>query len=291
VTADGINAAGSVVAKVRQFVARRSPGSGLFVEIGETEPSLEALRWAVEIQTLIGEPIDADGQALICACLRPGSAFAMTAGQVEPTLAATYYAARALALHGRHDLLPPALPEWVEQALFGRSGVVQVDVDELFYAVRTLEQAEETLPPQRVRRVAQFIDACEDPGGGFALLPGDPPDIERTYCCLQMRRILAKAGVLEWRDPTRHRAWVAACYHEGHCYIDPARTRGSLATRYWGVQAAQLCGAPLPVDQMAKQILDAQHDDGGFGEPGPSSLWHTYCALRVLQLVDRWSGR
>jgi len=66
---------------------------------------------------------------------------------------------------------------------------------------------------------------------------------------------------------------------------DPATTP---ATQYWGVQAFRLTGTEPDQRTVAGGIERHAHPDGGFGRPVPT-LWHSYCAVRVLHLLGEWS--
>lgn len=268
------------LAGVRRFVDHRSLGIGLFVESGQGSPDLEALRWAVELAHLLGDPIDEESVTFVIACRRDEDGFAMRAEDDRPTLAATYYGVRVLELLDRRDLLPHNLSRWIEQQVIGAAGTVTVDIDELFYALRALEHAGLPLTDRLSTRTAEFITACEHSGGGFGPTPGEPPHIEQTYCCLRMRQLLGHSD-----RSAAHADWVDRCCREGEFLPSPAAASGTLATAYWGTQAAGLSQVELPAAKVRHQVRQRWHSDGGFGDDGTSNLWSTYCALRVLWLL------
>lgn len=277
--------------RARRFLFDRTGAAGTFVEVGVDEPDLEALRWGTEIALLVGSPAS-DGLDFVAACRRAEGGFAMTPGEVRPSLAATYYAVRVLTLVGHGDLVPQELSTWVSGAVFGAAGTVAVDVDDLFYGVRALDRAGRPLPAPQRSRVSQFVGSCEDSSGGFGLLPSTLPDIERTYCCLQMRRILRAwdARPTDERAAKRHADFVLACHHDGRMLTAPDVQTSSLATMYWGVNALSLCDRRVPAAPVLASLASAQHPGGGFGDPGGPTLWHTYCALRIHQIVTGWGS-
>lgn len=269
---------------VEKFLSTRSCGSGVYVERDETQPTMEALRWATEIRALIGLQAVAGEETLpfIAACLRSADAYAGSPDHPEPALNATYYAARVLALTGTAGHIAPGMAKWLTDIAFGPHGNVRLDVDDLFYAMRALECAGEAFPPDEARRLILFLRACADSGGGFALMPGDRPDIERTYCCAMMLKLLGA-----WDEPHRHREFVTATVRDGLFSMHPGSTECSLATQYWGIRAAGLCGVRPPREPVRTYAASSQNLDGGFGgRDGRSTLWHTYCALRVLHLSE-----
>lgn len=268
------------LAGVRRFLDHRSLGIGLFVEAGQDSPDLEALRWAVELAHVLGDPAHEESVAFVIACRREEDGFAIRAEDDRPTLAATYYGVRVLELLDRRDLLPRNLSRWIEQQVIGVAGTVTVDIDELFYALRALEHGGQPLSDRLSTRTAEFITACEHSGGGFGPIPGAPPHIEQTYCCLRMRQLLGHGDRF-----AAHADWVARCCRDGEFLPSPAASSGTLATAYWGTQAAGLCHLELPAAEVRHQVRQRRNPDGGFGDGGTSNLWSTYCALRVLWLL------
>lgn len=269
---------------LRRLLAARSPGCGMYVETGERQPSLEALRWACEIRALLGEPVEPGSITFIAACRRGNEAYAMHVERHRPELGATYYAVRVLALAGHADQVPAAMAGWLDGTVFGAAGIITVDADDLFYAIRALEQAGLTPAAERTTRIAEFLRGCQHPAGGFGLVPGAPPDVERTYCCLAIDHFMARTAP-DWPDPVdrgRHARWLRTCLGPVGIRMAPTGPANP-ATQYWGVQAFRLAGiAPDPV--VVRDAVDrARHPDGGFGAP---TLWHSYCALRVLRLLD-----
>jgi prenyltransferase beta subunit len=271
---------------IEKFLSERSAGSGLYAERGETQPTMEALRWGTEIRAMLGvRPLlSEEAHAFLAACLRSAGAYATSPDHPEPALNATYYATKILSLAGGPWKPAPELAVWTAGTVFGPSGNVRVDVDDLFYAVRAMQYANQEIPPDLARRAVMFLRACADPGGGFGLLPGEPPDIERTYCCAMMLSLLSA-----WDSPSPHRAFTARTLRDGlfHMRPDASATR-SLATQYWGARAAGMCGVPLPCDEICAFVVAKRNPDGGFGdESRESTLWQTYCAMRVLALCGR----
>ncbi|MCK2215431.1 terpene cyclase/mutase family protein [Actinomadura sp. ATCC 31491] len=274
---------------IETFLRGRSPAPGLYVERGGTQPTMEALRWATELRAMLdlAPRVKEEGLALVAACLRSSGAYAGSPDRPEPALDATYYATKVLALAGDPRRLTPQLATWLSGVVFGPSGNVRLDVDELFYAVRAMEFAGQSLDAGQAHRVATFVRACADPGGGFGLLPGAAPDIERTYCCVLMLGLLTG-----WSAPAEHRAFVAACLRDGLFLFRPGDPAGpSLAAQYWGLRAARLAGVPVAGEALRAYVAGLRNDDGGYGVRGGgpgrgSTLWESYCALRVSALLD-----
>lgn len=269
---------------VEKFLSTRSCGSGVYVERDETQPTMEALRWVTEIRALLGLDPVAGEETLpfIAACLRSADAYAISPDHPEPALNATYYAARVLVLADAARHIARGMARWLADIAFGPHGNVRLDVDDLFYAMRALECAGAVLSPEEARRLVLFLQACADPGGGFALMPGERPDIERTYCCAMMLKLLGA-----WDEPQRHREFVAGTIRNGLFHWRPDAAARSLATQYWGIRAAGLCGIRPPWEPVREYAAGAQNPDGGFGgRDGRSTLWHTYCALRVRHLCQ-----
>jgi hypothetical protein len=268
---------------IEKFLSERSLGSGLYVERGEAQPTMEALRWGTEIRAMLdlGPLLSEEAFAFVSACLRSGGGYAISPDHPEPALNATYYATKVLSLADDPRRLAPDLAKWLGDTVFGPSGNVRVDVDDLFYAMRAMQYSDQALRPEQSRRVIMFLRACADPGGGFGLLPGEPPDIERTYCCAMMLALLSA-----WDAPPRHRTFVGRTMRGGLFHMRPDSDTCSLATQYWGLRAAGLCGVPVSSPQVRDFVSALRNPDGGFGgfggEGGRSTLWHTYCAMRVL---------
>jgi hypothetical protein len=266
---------------VEKFLAGRSPGSSLFVERGDAQPTMEALRWGMEIRAMLGIDTFAGKEALafLTACQRSGCAYAISPDHPEPMLNATYYAARVLAITGEMESASvTGMAEWLVGASFGSNGNVRLDVDDLFYAVRAMEAVGASLPADLTRRTVRFLKACAYSSGGFGLMPGEPPDIERTYCCAMMLRLLNAAEGL-----SEHRGFIGSTLRDGLFRMRPDSMVCSLATQYWGSRAAGLCRVPIARQPLREFVVVAQNPDGGYGgQDGNSTLWHTYCALRIL---------
>lgn len=273
-------------AQAASFVLGRALADGAFVEVGEELPTVEAARFALEALASMGADAGADTRRavseLVAACRRPDGGFAMTAGDPASKLAATYYAVR-LSAAGRVDvsLDPEALRSWLRAALFGdRDGEVAVDVDELYYGVRALELASTPPTPSYRAATEAFVRACAARGGGFGLVPGAAPDIERTYCCLHMLQLLGSAD-----DAGAHAGWVESCAGAGRVWWDPDRVRSSPATMYWGTRAAEIAGVELPWRELADGVEAFRDPSGGYGLDGGASLWLTYCGVRTREIA------
>jgi prenyltransferase beta subunit len=273
---------------VVQFLESRVSGERLFVETVEAEPTVEAARFGLETLDALGADLPGIRTAaagFMAECRIQGAGYKDRRSAKRPVLNATYYAVRLLA----RGLVPGPVPdpqelvEWVRAQILKEGRVrPEMDVDELYYAVRAIQFA---LAPHEMRAedkgaIVDFIFACRAAGGGFAFRPGGPGDIERTYCCVNMLETLDhEGGVAE------HMGYIAACMAGGDVCWDPDRSTSTPATFYWGLRAASLSGTYAPWHEAGQRIETFRSEDGGYGAGGRSQLWHTYCCVNALGLV------
>lgn len=270
------------------FVGGCRDGSGNLVEIGDQTPTLEAARFGGEILNLLGDrPAGADLRLL--ADCRRGPAFAMTRESARPSLGATYYGNRLRQLAREDADAPAAIARWVAEQVFA-DGKVAVDGDDLFYAIRSLMLIDVRLSAQQEEAVRSFLADClAADGGGYGLMPGDPPDIERTYCGIAIRQWLGTPDDLA--SARGHRGFVEACYDgHGHLRMRPGKPDWSLATEYWGSRCAELLRLKWPWHQVLAATRACRQADGGYASSDRSTLWETYCALRVSAIASRLGG-
>lgn len=264
-----------------RFINSRQNDSGLLVETDEDEPTLEAARFGAEIAAMVGTPPARATLELVNACRR-GSAFAMTSGSAGPELGATYYALRLFDLAERDITEHSRVAQWIAGQLFVDVSVGR-DLDELFYGIRALELIKSVLTDMQRDAVRRFLNDCACNDGGYALMPGQTPDIERTYCALAIWHWL---GGRDDREIAQLQApWVRNCYDNGHIRIHPADSTWSLATCYWGIRCVELLQLNWPWDQCQCAAVECRRVDGGFSASGTSTLWETYCALRVIDIA------
>lgn len=275
------------------FLRSRRLHGGLFVEVGAEGVTLEAQRFAFETEDLLADGCfgvsSEEVACLLGACACAGGGYAPhppdppTYVRCRADLGATYYACR---LNAR--LQAPAelncTRRWLTSAAFDEhQHAVRVDLDELYYVLRGLSFAHGALSRSERLSVFRFLLACQVADGGFAVTPGGTPDIERTYCGVHLARQLGLK-----LDDRLHRRWVASCIDvAGAIHWDPTRRHSTAPTLYWGVRAAELVGSKLDRVRLARALLVHMNDDGGFGEPGRSTIWDTYCAMHALAHVKR----
>ncbi len=269
------------------FISGCRDGSGNLVEIGDQGPTLEAARFGGEILRLLGDrPAGADLRLL--ADCRRGPAFAMTRESERPSLGATYYGNRLRQLAGQDADQPPTIARWVAEQVFA-DGKVAVDGDDLFYAIRSLVIIDARLPARQEEAVRSFLADCLAADGGYGLMPGDPPDIERTYCGIAIRQWLGTPDDLA--SVHRHRGFAESCFDgHGHMRMRPGKPDWSLATGYWGSRCAELLRLEWPWHQVLAATQACRQADGGYASSGRSTLWETYCALRVSAIASRLAG-
>jgi hypothetical protein len=263
------------------FVTGCRDATGLLVETDEDRPSLEATRFGAEILAHTGAgPTRADLEFVAKA--RQGPAYTMHRGG-EPALGATYYALRLHELAGTAVPGPAEVGAWVSAALV-RGGEVAVDLDDLFYGVRSLLILGHRLDRGGEDAVRRFLRRCTAGGGGCALEPGGPADIERTYCAVAILQWLGTEE--DHRAAAAHADFVASCDDgEGHIRMRPGVPAWSLASAYWGARTVQLLRLPWPWHALDAAVRGCARPDGGYSAHGESTLWETYCALRVRDIA------
>lgn len=273
------------------FLAARRRGHGEYVETGEYQPTLEALRWAAEISWLLGAE-QVEPAPFIDRCRRLGGAFAMTAREDEPSRAASYYAVRVLTLCEMPGRIPAELPSWFISELAAPDRPAASDIDEMFYVLRALEQlgALDSIPARVRLSLVGFIRECQDMSGGFAASPGLPPDTEHTYC--------ASCGLLLLGQPLSHAdasvtaRWLNARFNtaSGLATLTSADDLPSLAASYWGFRAGEVIGATVWTSRLREAVEELRKPDGGYGTAPVSTLWESYCALRVISRLHVLAG-
>jgi hypothetical protein len=275
----------------QRFLTSRQQGPGEYLETGEDEPTMEALRWAAEITRILsGKPLTS--APFIDECRRPGGTFAMTATDAEPSRAASYYAVRALTLSGRRDDIPGQLPRWFVGEMATPGWPATSDIDEMFYVLRALEQlgALGLLAPEVSRSLADFIQGCRDGDGGYAGVPGRPPDTEHTYCAVCSLSLLQHP--LGAADSGSTAAWLRLRFAtpSGLATLTAADDTPSLAATYWGFRAGEVLNATVWTDRLGPAVQSLGKPDGGYGAQPHATLWESYCALRVMSKLPAPRG-
>jgi prenyltransferase beta subunit len=274
--------------KVLTFLESRSKQAGLFTEVGERAPTVEAARFGLEASAAVGKPASTemrrDTRKLVIACLRPEGGFAVQADSPRPELSATYYAVRLFRLGNVADVLLDRrrVAAWIVAQLFDGSRVDgSLDVDQLYYGVRGLQLMDaREFDRERRDAVARYVNRCAAPGGGFGLRPGLVPDIERTYCCVS---ILEALGCLQ--NPRAHASWTESCLAGGRALWRPSDTKSTPATFYWALRAASLLGVFVRWAEVASALRSFEREDGGYGGEAGATLWYTYCGVSVRKLA------
>jgi hypothetical protein len=277
-----------------RFLTSRQKGPGEYLEAGEDEPTMESLRWAAEISSILsGEP--PAPAPFIGECGRPGGTFAMTATAPEPSRAAGYYAVRALTLCGRRDDIPGELPRWFVGEVATPGLPAACDIDEMFYVLRALEQvgALGLLAPGVSRSLVDFIEGCRDGDGGYCGTPGRPPDTEHTYCAVCSLSLLGRPlGTADGHVTT---AWLRSRFAtpSGLATLTEADDTPSLAASYWGFRAGEVLNATVWTGRLGGAVQSLGKPDGGYGARAHATLWESYCALRVMSrlLAHRGGGQ
>lgn len=274
-----------------RFLKSRRQGPGRYLEAREDEPTLEALRWAAEITAILsGEPVTP--APFIDDCRRPGGTFAMTAADPEPSRAASYYAVRALTLSGRRDDIPGELPAWFVGELAAPDLPATTDIDEMFYVLRALEQlgALDLLAPAESLALVGFIQDCRDADGGYAGMPGLPPDTEHTYCAVCSLSLLGHP--LDTAEGRVTAEWLRSRFAtpSGLATLTAADDTPSLAASYWGFRAGEVLGATVWTDRLGPAVDGLGKQDGGYGARSYATLWESYCALRVVSTLPTMRG-
>lgn len=274
-----------------RFLRSRRQGPGRYTEAGEDEPTLEALRWAAEITAILsGEPVTP--APFIDDCRRTDGTFAMTAADQEPSRAASYYAVRALTLSGRRDDIPGELAAWFVGELAAPGLPATSDIDEMFYVLRALEQlgALDLLAPSAAESLVDFIQDCRDSAGGYAGMPGLPPDTEHTYCAVCSLSLLGHPlGTAERRVTAE---WLRSRFAtpSGLATLTAADDTPSLAASYWGFRAGEVLGATVWTDRLRPAVDGLGKQDGGYGARPDATLWESYCALRIVSTLPTMRG-
>lgn len=273
------------------FLASRQKGPGEYIEACEDEPTMEALRWAAEISSILsGEPLTP--APFIDQCRRPGGTFAMTATDPEPSRAASYYAVRALTLSGQRDVIPDQLPRWFVGEVAAPGRPATSDIDEMFYVLRALEQlgALGQLAPEVSSSLVDFIRGCRDGDGGYAGMPGQPPDIEHTYCAVCGLSLLRHP--LDTADSRVTAGWLRSRFAtpSGLATLTAADDTPSLAATYWGFRAGEVLNAAVWTDRLGPAVQSLGKPEGGYGAQAHATLWESYCALRVMSRLSAPRG-
>jgi hypothetical protein len=274
-----------------RFLTSRWRGPGEYLEAGEDEPTMEALRWAAEISRILsGEPLKP--APFVDRCRRPGGAFAMTAADPEPSRAASYYAVRALTLYGQPDDIPGELPRWFVSEVATPDRPAASDIDEMFYVLRALEQlgAVGLLAPEVSRALVDFIQGCRNRDGGYAGVPGQPPDTEHTYCAVCSLSLLGHPlGSADGRVTV---GWLRSRFAtpSGLATLTAGDDTPSLAASYWGLRGGEVLNATVWTDRLEPAVRSMGKPDGGYGAGAHATLWESYCALRVMSRLPGGSG-
>ena len=262
------------------FVARCRDAAALLVETDEDRPSLEATRFGAEILAMAGDgPSGADLEFVAQA--RRGPAYTMHRDG-ELSLGATYYALRLHELAGVAVPTPAEVAAWVTSTLVADE--VDVDMDDLFYGIRSLLILGHRLTDVGEDAVRAFLLRCTADGGGCALEPGRPADIERTYCAVAILQWLGSDD--DAREARAHAQFVTSCDDgAGHIRMRPGEPDWSLASAYWGSRTVQLLDLPWDWDALDAAVRGCARPDGGYSARGASTLWETYCGLRVRAIA------
>jgi hypothetical protein len=257
---------------------------------------MEALRWAAEIFWLLSGQLFGPAP-FVGQCRRPGGTFAMTATDPEPSRAASYYAVRVLTLSGQRDDIPRQLPQWLASEMATPGQPARSDIDEMFYVLRALQQLEalNLLTPEVTRGLVDFIQRSRDAGGGYAGMPGQPPDTEHTYCAICALSLLGRP--LTDTECRGTASWIRSRFDtpSGLVALTATDDTPSLAASYWGFRASELLDATVRADRPGTERLAAAVEslakpDGGYGTQAHATLWESYCALQVLSKLSALRG-
>jgi hypothetical protein len=277
---------------------------------------MEALRWAAEIFWLVSGQLFGPAP-FVGQCCRPGGAFAMTAADPEPSRAASYYAVRVLTLSGQRDDIPRQLPLWLASEMATPGQPATSDIDEMFYVLRALQQLEalNLLTPEVTLGLVDFIQRSRDADGGYAGMPGQPPDTEHTYCAICALSLLGHP--LTDTECRGTAAWIRSRFDtpSGLVALTASDDTPSLAASYWGFRASELLDATVRTDRLGTDRLGTDRlgtdrlgtdrlgtdrlgaaveslakPDGGYGTQAHATLWESYCALQVLSKLSALRG-
>lgn len=273
------------------FLTSCRQGPGRYVEAREDVPTMEALRWAAEISSLLsGDPVAP--APFTDQCRRRGGAFAMKATDPEPSRAASYYAVRAFTLSGQRADIPGELPGWFASEVATAGQPAASDIDEMFYVLRALEQlgALSLLTPGVSRSLVEFIQSCRGGDGGYGGMPGRPSDTEHTYCAVCSLSLLQHP--LGADDGRVTAAWLRSRFGtpSGLATLTPDDDTPSLAAAYWGLRAGEVLAAAVWTDRLGPAVQRLSKPDGGYGTRAYATLWESYCALRVVSRLRASSG-
>jgi hypothetical protein len=266
-----------------RWLNSRQQGPGRYLEANEDEPTMEALRWAAEITSIMsGEPPTPD--PFTDECRRGGGTFAMTAADPEPSRAASYYAVRALTLSGRRAAVPDELPFWFVRELASPDQPAASDIDEMFYVLRALEQLDalDLLAPRVSRSLVDFIQGCRNGDGGYGGMPGQPSDTEHTYCAVCSLSLLGhRLGAADSRVTA---GWLRSRFAtpSGLATLTAHHDTPSLAATYWGFRAGEVLDSTVWTDRLGSAVDNLGKSGGGYGAAPQPTLWESYCALRVM---------
>ena len=266
-----------------RFLTSRQKGPGEYLEAGEDEPTMEALRWAAEISAILSaEPLAP--APFVDQCRRADGAFAMTATDPEPSRAAGYYAVRALVLSGLRAGIPDALARWFVSELATPGLPATCDIDEMFYVLRALEQmdAVSLLAPRVSGSLVDFLQSCRAGDGGYAGAPGQAPDTEHTYCAVCSLSLLGHP--LGAGDSRVTAAWLRSRFAtpSGLATLTAADDTPRLAASYWGYRAGEVLDAIVWTDRLGPAVQSLGKPERGVGATEHATLWESYCALRLL---------
>ncbi|MEU8418242.1 hypothetical protein AB0C24_36055 [Amycolatopsis japonica] len=266
---------------VMTFVESCRGKDGLLVETDESAPSLEATRFGAEIRALRGKGLTRP-ELEFASAARTGGGYAMFRGGA-PSLGATYYALRLYQLAGVTVPDSAAVVRWVGEALCS-GGKTIVDMDDLFYGVRSLIILGARPEPSAAVAIRVFLGECTKADRGCAFLPDRPSDIERTYCAVSIRQWLGTEQ--DHADAQASGPFVVSCDDGlGHIRMRPSEADWSLASAYWGARTVQLLNLAWPWAEVDVAVRRCARPDGGFGTNPASTLWETYCALRVMGIA------
>lgn len=267
-----------------RFLTSCQKAPGEYLETGEDEPTMEALRWAAEISSILSaEPLAP--APFVDQCRRAGGAFAMTAADPEPSRAAGYYAVRALVLSGLRAAIPEQLSHWFVSELATPGLPATSDIDEMFYVLRALEQMGtiDLLAPEVSGALVDFIQACRVGDGGYAGVPGRPTgDTEHTYCAVCSLSLLGQP--LGAGDSRITAAWLRSRFvtPSGLATLTAADDTPRLAASYWGFRAGEVLDAIVWTDRLGPAVQSLGKPEGGFGATAHATLWESYCGLRIM---------
>jgi prenyltransferase beta subunit len=130
-----------------------------------------------------------------------------------------------------------------------------------------------------------FIRDCRHPDGGYAGMPGLPPDTEHTYCAVCSLSLLGHP--LDPADSRVTAEWLSARFAtpSGLATLTAADDTPSLAASYWGFRAGEVLNSTVWTDRLGPAVNGLGKPDGGYGARPYATLWESYCALRVVSTL------